>query len=237
LEFALASIFFSIEINSMASQSIDKLLAEIRHSPSLPKIVEALQKQIADEDQRRQKFYCEMTPEQKVEFIDGEIVLHSPAKNKHLIATNCISGAMRLFVIMNHLGAVYTEKCLCTFPRNDYEPDVVFFGKEKAATFEPDTLQFPVPDLVVEVLSDSTEKRDRGVKFDDYEAQGVQEYWIVDTEKMFVEQYLLEDVKFVLQMKSNTGTVTSRVLDGFSVPVECLFDETKNIEFIRKLLL
>jgi len=41
------------------------------------------------------------------------------------------------------------------------------------------------------VLSPSTEKRDRGIKFRDYELHGVGEYWIVDTVAESVKLYLL----------------------------------------------
>lgn len=54
------------------------------------------------------------------------------------------------------------------------------------------------PDLVVEVLSPSTAKYDHGHKKDVYEASGVQEYWIVNPADKTVEQYLLQDGKFVL---------------------------------------
>lgn len=53
-------------------------------------------------------------------------------------------------------------------------------------------MKFPVPDLAVEVLSPSTEARDRGVKFEDYAANRVGEYWIISTEEATVEQFVLE---------------------------------------------
>ncbi len=54
------------------------------------------------------------------------------------------------------------------------------------------------PDLVVEVLSLSTEARDRGIKKDAYEAAGVREYWIVDPDDKAVEVYILENGKYKL---------------------------------------
>lgn len=54
--------------------TLDQLMEPIRHSPLLPRIVEELQLQIAKEQQLRTRFYEEMTPEQKVEFIDGEVI-------------------------------------------------------------------------------------------------------------------------------------------------------------------
>ena len=54
------------------------------------------------------------------------------------------------------------------------------------------------PDLVVEVLSPSTARRDRGHKKDVYEACGVPEYWIVDTLNKSIEVYLLRDGKYIM---------------------------------------
>ena len=54
------------------------------------------------------------------------------------------------------------------------------------------------PDLVVEVLSPSTAKRDRGYKKDTYERCGVREYWLVSPAEKSIEVYRLEEQSFVL---------------------------------------
>ncbi len=54
------------------------------------------------------------------------------------------------------------------------------------------------PDLVVEVLSPSTAKRDRVDKKAVYERCGVREYWLVDPKNRTIEQYLLRDGKLEL---------------------------------------
>ncbi len=216
--------------------TFDQLIEPIRHSPLLPRIVEELLQQIAREQELRSRFYAEMTPEQKAEFIDGETIFHSPAKNRHVITTGLIFQAMNIYVISNRLGTVKSEKCLCVFPRNDYEPDVVFFGSEKSSQLHLDTLQFPVPDLIVEVLSESTESRDRGMKFIDYSAQGVTEYWIVDSERRVLEQYVNEKGGLELKKKSDSGIVQCRAIPGFSIDIEALFDEQRNLEAIRLFL-
>lgn len=51
---------------------------------------------------------------------------------------------------------------------------------------------FDIPRFVMEVLSDSTEKYDRGEKMDIYRQQEIDEYWIVDWKKMQVEIYTLD---------------------------------------------
>lgn len=216
--------------------SVEQLIQPLLHSPYLPQAVAVLQAELEAEYSRRQEFYEQMTPDQKIEFIAGEVVLHSPARNRHLDVTANIFQLLRTYVTVHRLGQVKNEKCMCVFPRNDYEPDVVFFGQKKAAGFTADTMKFPVPDLVVEVLSASTEVRDRGLKFEDYTANGVGEYWIVDADAQFVEQYLLEGDQYKLAIKSGSGLLKSRGIDGMVIPIEAMFDEQANLHTIREYL-
>ena len=58
---------------------------------------------------------------------------------------------------------------------------------------------YGAPDLVVEVLSPATRRNDRGRKKDVYEKHGVREYWIIDPKGQSVEQYVLENGRFVLR--------------------------------------
>ena len=211
-------------------------LNDILSSPLLPDYAEVINERLRSERQSRQRFYAEMSDEHKMEFIEGEVVMHSPARNWHLVAKFNVTTLLGTYARIHKLGQVRDEKCLCVFPRNDYEPDVVFFGPEKAALLQPDTLKFPVPDLAVEVLSESTEQRDRGVKFTDFEAHGVREYSIIDPEEQIVEQYVLRDGAFHLEMKSATGELRSEIVRGFAVPVAAIFNEAANLAALRAMM-
>jgi Uma2 family endonuclease len=147
-----------------------------------------------------------------------------------------LSQLLSTHVRLRDLGHVLTDKALCVFPRNDYEPDICFFGKQKAAQLKPDTLKYPVPDLIVEVLSETTEQNDRGVKFEDYAAHGVAEYWIVDPERETVERYVLHEGRYPEARPQRTGEITSDVVAGFSVAVRAIFDPRANLEALRRLL-
>ena len=57
---------------------------------------------------------------------------------------------------------------------------------------------YGVPDLVVEVLSRSTAKKDLGVKKESYEKYGVKEYWIINPQDKSIQVYLLNDGRFKL---------------------------------------
>ena len=88
---------------------------------------------------------------------------------------------------------------------------------------------------MVEILSKGTQDRDRGVKKRDYESHGVSEYWIVDPAKRSVEQYILQDDSYELQMKSSNGIIRSTAIEGFEIPIESIFDEALNFKTMAEI--
>src|SRR5438093_7113578 len=129
------------------------VLEPLLNSPELPDYVDELTRTLARERQSREKFYDELTEDGSFEFINGQVVMHSPAKHKHNEIVKHLVRLLATHVELNSLGVVVSEKALCVFPRNDYEPDIVFFGGKKAQTITGDTLKYPVQDFIVEVLS------------------------------------------------------------------------------------
>lgn len=111
----------------MAS-SIVLAIQPLLHSPLLPEIVETLQSRVREETVRRNRFYENLRDDEKAEFVDGQVIMHSPARGKHLTVRKHLEKLLDTYVSLRALGQVHGEKCLCVFPRNDYEPDVVFFG-------------------------------------------------------------------------------------------------------------
>jgi Uma2 family endonuclease len=215
------------------SPSVTELLAD----PMLPEVVSNLQAKLRIERELREKFYEEITPDMKAEFINGQVIMHSPATALHTETRMRVTNLLSNYVHFRSLGMIFDEKTLCTFPRNDYEPDVIFFAKAKAAKIKPDTWQFPPPDFACEVISPSTESRDRGVKFRDYEAHGVQEYWIVDPKKRILEQYvLIRGRRYELRLKAGTGEVSSVAIKGLKLPIRALFDAKTHRAALKEML-
>ena len=116
---------------------MSSLVEQLYSSPTLPEELEELSRMLTEERGRRLEFYADITPEHKWEFINGQVILHSPALNRHLFACKRLMRMLDSFVATNRLGVVHTEKAMCSFPRNDYEPDIVFFGSAKAGVFGP----------------------------------------------------------------------------------------------------
>lgn len=216
---------------------MSSVLQELKESPRLPAYVRELEDLLASEAERREQFYKEIRDDQKAEFINGEIIMHSPSKLRHSLVVGNLFNLLHNFVVVRKLGVVVTEKTLVCLTRNDYEPDISFFRAQKAAAFKPEQFKFPAPDFIVEVLSNTTEHIDRGVKLVDYAAHGVSEYWLVDAEAQAVEQYRLEGEQFVLHRRLGAGDqIKSLAVSGFEIPVAAIFDEQENQKALRGLL-
>jgi Uma2 family endonuclease len=211
---------------------IDQLLS----SPKLPLYVEQITALLNAERERREAFYEHMSEQEKVEFINGEVIVHSPVKIEHADASENLLMLLKAYVHVYDLGIVHHEKLLISLTRNDYEPDICYFRKEVADTFVPGQMQFPAPDLIIEVLSPSTEDRDRGVKFEDYAAHGVGEYWLIEPATKTVEQYTLAGETYTLQTKTRSGTLRSVAVRGFEIPIAAIFERELMMSTLRAIV-
>lgn len=223
-------------VSQPVSMPPDQIIEHLRRSPRLPQVTQQLQAILQAEQQARQRFYDQVTEEQKAEFINGEIIVQTPVRWRHSRASEHLFALLQAYVQKHALGYVGHEKLLVSLTRNDYEPDICFFGQAKAITFMPDQTRFPAPDMVVEVLLESTEAIDRGVKFEDYALHGVAEYWLVDPDQETVEQYLLEGDAYVLALKVRSGTIQSTAVQGFEIPVRAIFDPGEQLAALQALL-
>ena len=140
--------------------------------------------------------------DERLELIKGWVYKMSPApKRKH----QAVSG--NLFFTMKQ----YFNESNCRI----YEaPFDVRLKKNKGSDSEVDTVVQPdisvfcdlsklddrgaidAPDLVVEITSDSTMKKDYNEKFNLYEENGVQEYWIVNPDSNSMEIFTKIEDKF-----------------------------------------
>ena len=100
-------------------------------------------------------------------------------------------------------------------------------------------MQHPAPDLAVEILSKSNAKRDPGVKFEDYAAHGVREYWLVDPTRQTVEQFRLDEEFMAFDAVGNfhlNDTLTALTVPGFTIPVRAIFESDANRAALQTLL-
>lgn len=103
------------------------------------------------------------------------------------------------------------------------QPDLLFVAADRLPA--PDAGEFTgAPDLVVEVLSPSTARRDRLVKFAAYERAGVPEYWIVNPHTRAVEVYALGEEGYELAGQYvGEETIASPTLSAFAIRADEIF--------------
>jgi Uma2 family endonuclease len=108
------------------------------------------------------------------------------------------------------------------------EPDLLYISNETAArVLTPQNVR-GTPDLVVEIGSPGTRKRDETIKRRLYERSGVTEYWFVDPEVDVVRIYRNEGGRFqpVVELSRESGDVlTTPLLPGFELVLTRLFRE------------
>jgi len=124
-------------------------------------------------------------------------------------------------------GIVFKVPIDIVFSEYDvFQPDVVFFRKERRHLIHMMKATRVPPDLAVEVLSRSTETRDRGRKMQTFARFGVPEYWIVDPVANTLEIYVLEGSGYRLAGAYDEGQeVSSPTLPGLSFSARRIFEE------------
>lgn len=163
----------------------------------------------------------------RCELIDGAVVLTPPARYPHSDVTTNLVLAIGAYVANRRLGRVYESSAGYELPSGDtLEPDVSFLSNLRLAAGpvpRPGGLLRFVPNLVVEVLSPSTERRDRTEKKRLYARNGVDEYWLVDPATRIVTVLRLGLTDYDDGEEYRSGRIRSRVLTGLALDVETVF--------------
>lgn len=161
------------------------------------------------------------------EWIDGEVVMGSPASNEHQDDSRFLTMLLGFYVEARELGEIRTAPFVMRFQHAPAgrEPDLMFIAQDNLHRLKATFLD-GAADLVIEIVSPESVGRDRGDKFVEYESAGVREYWIIDPQRRQAEFYFLNtDKRYELIFSGREGRVHSKVLDGFYLSVEWLWQK------------
>jgi Uma2 family endonuclease len=165
--------------------------------------------------------YCLLPNDGKrYEIIDGELfVTPSPLTRHQLVLSNLLY-YLTDFVKKNDLGHVYPAPFDVVFSQYDVvEPDILYVSKAHASVVTEKNVQ-GAPDLVVEILSESTAKIDRTTKLKLYSRYGVGEYWVIDPVAFSAEIYRLVSGGYELAAQLDSSqSLTSPLFPGFALPL------------------
>jgi len=124
----------------------------------------------------------------RYEAIGGELYVTPVPKTRHQwVVSTLMHALLRLLVEPGH-GRVFPAPIGVEFADTEegVQPDIVCVATERMRIVQEDWIHGP-PDLVIEILSPTTARRDRTVKRQLYERTGVPEYWIVDCDARQIE--------------------------------------------------
>ncbi|MBM3833536.1 MAG: Uma2 family endonuclease [Verrucomicrobia bacterium] len=131
-----------------------------------------------------EEFLDWLQPGTFADLIDGEIVMHSPVNLRHARLINFIDRLLSAYIEHEDLGELHRESVAVRLSvRETFLPDLAYFTKNQAARLMATHAPF-APAFVLEALSPGTAYNDTGRKFAACELHGVQEYWILDPEKL-----------------------------------------------------
>jgi Uma2 family endonuclease len=161
------------------------------------------------------------------EWVDGEIIMMSPASDHHQDLNDFLIIVMRLYSEAHQLGWIRSAPFIMrtSVHPSGREPDILFVVKERMHLVQPAFLDGPA-DLIVEIVSPESIGRDRGEKFVEYEAAGVREYWLIDPLRQQAEFYQLDEQGlYRAAAPDSDGIYHSHVLQGFWLRVAWLWQK------------
>jgi len=164
----------------------------------------------------------------RFEVIRGVLYVTSTPNYDHQHAVWALGYLLQDFVREHRLGLVLGAPFEIRLPQrigDPVQPDLLFFRTGNGPR-KGDGYFEGVPDMVVEVLSPRTRRRDQTIKLDAYRDAGVPEYWLVDPKARTVVVYALSEdrARYVEAARRGAGeSVGSAVLAGLRVDVGDLF--------------
>ena len=178
------------------------------------------------------------------EIIEGEKIMAPSPDWGHVNITANLVTIIGGYARTNKLGVAVADNFDVHFPDGSlFKPDFIFVSVKNDRLFldKRNMTLHGVPDMVAEIFSRSTMKRDVGIKKDVYERNGIKEYWIIDPWRETVDVYLLREGKYELsghyenwreeeltcipeeERMEIKMEIPVAVLDGFKVKIRNIF--------------
>ena len=171
--------------------------------------------------------------DERAELIDGEVVLMAPAPSRgHQEISGEVFRQLANYLEGKKCKVYHAPFDVRLFEKDGDTPEDVDTGGEPDITIVCDHSKLDdrgckgAPDMVVEILSPSTQRHDRLVKLGLYQRAGVREYWIVDPDSSTVQVFLQRDGSLQLhEVYDRQGVAKVNVLDGCFIELSKVFSE------------
>ena len=162
----------------------------------------------------------------RYEVIDGELFMTPAPSFQHQSSLMRLGVLIFNWVYPRGLGTVVQAPVgVVLDEENGVQPDLVYISRERANIISERGVEGP-PDLVVEVLSPSTEARDRGVKMRRYAAAGIPHYWLLDLRARALEARVLGENGYEpAGIYGPDAIFRPALLPGLEIPINSLWTD------------
>ncbi len=170
----------------------------------------------------RDRDYQDLPDEPRCELLYGELVVTPAPSLVHQVVAAHLVRLLDDHARAHGGLAVISPVDVALFDHSVVQPDVVYVSPERltiaARRFEG------TPDLVVEVVSAGSARRDRLWKLKLYAEAGVREYWIVDSETRVFQFLVLHGERYEVQVPGEEG-YRSRAIPNLELDVAAFWAE------------
>jgi len=173
--------------------------------------------------------YLKIDDGNRYELIEGELFLTPSPGTRHQFVAGNIFLFLSLYVQKASSGKVLIAPLDVVLDepikKNTFQPDVIFISNDRLSIIEEARIN-GAPDLVVEVLSPSTARRDRGKKSRRYFLSGVREYWLADPQEQLLEIFVPGEKDWQrtgVYEEEDEECIVSTVLPGLEVRARDIF--------------
>lgn len=184
-----------------------------------------------------EEFYRDATEDSDWEYLDGRLIMHSPASDRH---EDCFRFLLTLFsVYLDERGGALVRGSRYPMRLDERwspEPDLLVVRADQRHRFTRTRLEGPA-NLVIEIASASDPRFDVREKLPRYREAGIEEIWLVSPSERTVAVEVKEPDGYAVQRLAG-GRLTSRVVAGFWIEVEWLWQDPlpSTLACIREVL-
>jgi Uma2 family endonuclease len=159
------------------------------------------------------------------ELFEGEIMKRAAPSLMHQRISRKLLGKLDAFIEEKNLGEIFSAPVDLNLDEyNAFQPDLAFISNERSFLIEDGDYIHGAPDMVVEIISPGSIKKDRVIKKDLCERFAIREYWLVDPLNKSIEIYTMQADKYMLHdLQEIRGKISSTVLTGFELDLTHIF--------------
>lgn len=164
------------------------------------------------------------------QLIEGELIVSPAPGFWHQDISMELAMRLRSYTQENDLGIVVAAPVDVVLSPNDTpQPDIVFITKERRSIISDANIQ-GAPDLVIEIVSPTSDRRDRQTKFALYARFGIAHYWIVDPRLRLLDEYSCSGNIYKTHREWRADEVFApRLFPDLKIPLNEVFSVDVNI--------